>query len=369
MSVKANGAWLQIVLAFIGCSFPGANAGTLRTFSPSDVVGKATGVGSRAAVMLRDGTVCAVETIDRSKCTALVTVPTAVTKIIAEDGGKFDGVFDLLGGGVPQVFVDYTPEFNDPNCLPPNNTPPNWHGERNPCDAMALLVYRDSGKGYQRYLTLNASSEGYGPGKAWFLDESPRKAIFETRCGGSSGDCFFYLDLKKRSLEQISDDYFLEGKPVFEDIDHHGNAEIFIPARGRDRTATQGAALLKWTGTGYRVWWPDWNPAPYVMYAKMARVGSDRFKEIVAILDTGTDAEEGSLARDLGIWRLTAGKWNLVAKTGLPPSETIIAPALVRVIREPRGAQILVSGGEEGNLTCGYSGRKITCPPPRRAAK
>jgi hypothetical protein len=367
MSVKAYAARLQLVLAFIGCSFVVANAGTLRTFSQSEVVGKATAIGSRAAVILRDGTVCAIEANDHSKCTALVTLPAAVTKIIAEDGGKFDGVFDLLGDGAPQLFVDYWPEY-DPDCLQPSKNPPYWCGE-SPDDSMVLLMYRDSGKGYQRYLSLNAPTQGYGPGKAWFLDESPRKAIFETRCGGSAGSCFFYLDMHKRSLEPISDDYFLEGEPVFEDFDRDGNAEIFIPARGRDRTATQGAVLLRWTGTTYEVWWPAWKPTPYVIYARMAQVGSDHAKEIVAILDTGTNYRGGSDARALGIWRLTAGKWHLVAKTELPPDEAIGFPGLEGVTREPHGAKILITGGEGGSFTCHYSGRKITCPPPPRAAK
>lgn len=367
--MKAITARLLIVLAFIGCSFVGANASTLRAFSPADVVGRASGVGSRAAVLLRDGTVCAIEVNDPSQCTALGTLPAAVTKIIGDNSGMFDGVFDLLGDGVPQLFVDYWPEYNDPNCLAPYNTAPVRPGEVAGCDAVALLVYRYSGKGYQRYLTLNAPSAGYAPG-AWFLDESPRKAIFKTRCGGSSGSCFFYLDLHKRSLEQISDEYFLEGEPTVEDIDHDGNAEVFIPARGRDRTATQGAALLRWTGATYRVWWPDWNAPPYVIYARMAQVGGDRFKEIVAILDTGAGWSAGSSARELGVWKLTAGKWRLIAKIGLSPSDAIGFPRLNRVIPEPHGARILLSSiHEQDSVTCRYSDSKITCSRSPRAAK
>jgi hypothetical protein len=320
-------------------------------------------------VILRAGTICALDANDHSQCTSLGSLPASDTKIIGDSSyANFDGVFDLLGDGVPQVFVDYWPQNNDPNCLPPYNKDRSTSGEAG-CGAMALLVYRYSGGGYHRYLTLNAPSAGYAPG-AWFLDESPRKAIFETRCGGSSGECFFYLDLHKRSLEQISDDYFLEGKPTFEDIDHDGNAEIFIPARGRDRTATQGAAILRWTGTTYRVWWPDWKKPPYVIYAQMADIGGDNVKEIIAILDTGADWGFGSSVRELAVWELTAGKWRLVAKTGLSPSDAIGFPRLERVIPEPHGARILLSnGGAGGTFTCRYSGRKITCPPSPRAAK
>ncbi len=369
--MKGIAARLVIVIAFVGGSFVCARAGTSRTFSDTDVVGKASGVGSRAAVVLRDGTVCTIDAIDPSQCSALGTLPAPVVKIIHDNGGKFDGVFDLLGDDVPQVFVDYSPRYNDPNCLPPYNKTPNWtSGPAADCDAMALLVYRNSGNGYQRYLTLNAPTEGYGPGAAWFLDEYERKAIFETRCGGSSGSCFFYLDLHKRALELISDDYFLEGEPIFEDIDHDGNAEIFIPARGRDRTATQGAVLLRWTGSTYRVWWPQWKPPPYVIYAQTAYAGHDHIKEIVAILDSGADAENGSPARTLGVWRLSAGKWRLVAKTALPPAETMTTPTLDGIISDPHGARILLTIDDSGkSFVCRYSDRKITCPPSPGAAK
>ncbi|MGD0118885.1 MAG: hypothetical protein ABSD30_12525, partial [Candidatus Binatus sp.] len=232
---------------------------------------------------------------------------------------------------------------------------------------MALLVYRNTGSGYQRYLTLNAPTAGYGSGDAWFLDESVRKAIFETRCGGSSGDCLFYLDLRKRSLELLSDDYFIEGTPTFEDIDHDGNAEIFVPARGRDRTAGQGAVILRWTGNTYRVWWPNWKaPPPYVIHAQLAYVGGDHLREIVAVLDPGANVYNGSPARQLAVLRLVAGEWHLVAKTALPPSDGIADPTIEDVIPERRGARILLSGYDSGGpFTCRYSDRKITCTEPR----
>jgi hypothetical protein len=360
--MKAVGLRVMIVVAFVGCSPGGAIAGALRALDASDVVGKASGVGSRPAVILRDGTVCAIEPIDPLECNPLVTIPAVAAKsIVAYGGGKFAGVFDLLGDGTPQVFVNYWPISNDPNCLPPNY---DAHSSPNDaCDAMALLVYRSSKDGYQLYLTLNAPTAGYGSGDAWFLGEFPRKAIFETRCGGSSGECLFYLDLHKRSLEPISDDYFLEGIPTFEDIDHNGNAEIFVPARGRDRTATQGAAVLRWTGDTYRVWWPHWKGPPYVIHAQLAYTGGDRFKEIVAVLDPAADVENGSPARELAVWKLIAGRWHLAAKTALAPSDGIASPVIEDVIPESRGARILLSNGDARSIfTCRYTDRKINCP-------
>ena len=331
--MKGIAARLVIVIAFVGGSFVCARAGTSRTFSDTDVVGKASGVGSIPAVVLCDGTVCALVPKDPSRCWVLGTLPAEASKVIGSDDAYFDGVFDMLGDKVPQVFVDYWPEYRDPNCLPPYNTSPIRPGENADCDAVALLVYRYSRGRYRRYLTLNAPTMGYKPG-AWFLDESPRKAIFETRYSGSSGAGLFYLDPKKQSLELVSDHYDIEGEPIFEDIDHDANAEVFIPARGRDRTATQGAALLKWTGSTYRVWWPDWNLPPYVVNAQMAQVEGDRTKEIVAILDPASDWMKGSSSRTLGIWKLTAGTWRLNAKTALPSTDAVASPQIAAVIPE-----------------------------------
>jgi hypothetical protein len=107
-----------------------------------------------------------------------------------------------------------------------------------------------------------------------------------------------------------------------------------------------------------------------VIYAQTAYVGHDHLKEIVAILDTGADAENGSPARTLGVWRLTAGKWHLAAKTALPLAETMIAPTLEGIISDSKGARILLSIDDSGKaFVCRYSDRKITCPPSPGAAK
>ena len=354
---------LLVVSFLVGWSYVGAEASSSRTFSSADVVARASGYGSIVAVALRDGIVCAVVAGDPSRCTTLGTLPADAIKILSGQDSYFDGVFDLLGDSAPQLFIDYWPDHGDPNCLPPHNisTGPLITGK---CDAMALLVYRYSHESYTRDMTLNAPSMGYSPG-AWFLRESPPKAIFETRYAGSFGPGLFYLDPKKRSLDLISDHYDIEGDPIVENIERNGNAELFIPARGRDRTATQGAALLRWTGRTYSVWWPDWNAPPYVVHAKIAEVGGDPFREIVAILDSADDWEKGSSSRELAVWKLTDRKWHLNAKTELPSTDSMGLPDISAVVPERRGARVvLMTDDESGNLTCHYSEHKITCPSP-----
>ena len=97
---------------------------------------------------------------------------------------------------------------------------------------------------------------------------------------------------------------------MLEDIDHDGTAEIVLEGRGYDRTAVNGAALLRWQKDNYRIWWPNWLSLPYVMYAQMTDVDGDGSKEIVAILDPGKQ----SARRELGIWKLVEGEWKLVDK-------------------------------------------------------
>ena len=364
--MKAISAGLLIVIACMACSFVGANAATLQTFGPADVAGKAEGVGSLPSVILRDGTVCEIDKAHPSQCGALVKVPKKVMEAIGKGYGQFDGLFDLLDDGAPQVFINYWPDSTDPNC------PKEYKESDGGCSVIALLVYRRSGNRYRPYSTLHAPTEGYEPG-AFFLNESPRKAILQTRCGGSSGECLFYLDWHKHRLKPISDDYFLEGDPLFKDIDHDGRDEIFIPARGRDRTATQGAALLKWTGSTYRVWWPDWGPPPYVIYAQFADVDGDKDKEIIAVLDPGTDTADESNDRELGIWKLTASKWHLEAKTPLPSvadADSMAAfPTLDKINPEPHGIQIWFSNRDDSTFTCSYSNHRIGCSSAEHTSK
>ena len=169
---------------------------------------------------------------------------------MAESYLTFDGIFDLDNDGRPEVFVEYWPYLGD-------------HIE--------LLIYKKVGGAYAPYLKLEAETVGYSPA-AWFLDESPeRKAIFMTRYGGSSGLGLFYLDLKKKSLDLITDDIVLKELPLFEDIDKDGIAEIFLRGRGQDRTSAQGAGILHWKDGAYKLLWPDWGPLPYVIYATPGR--------------------------------------------------------------------------------------------------
>jgi hypothetical protein len=234
------------------------------------------------AMVLRDGTVCQVPSEDSLECHPLMKLPRLIVAKLQDEyheDGMFDGLFDLDKSGDPEIFIDYWPDLIDCPKADRDDT----------CDSIKLVVYKKTGESYREYKTARAPTQGYAPG-AWFLDESPRKAIIQTRCGGSSGACLYYLDWKKGTLVPISDDYFLEGKTTFQDIDHDGAAEIFISARVRDRTAEQGAALLHWTGDGYRVWWPTWKAPPYVMYACLANLDHDRTKGIVAPLLIPTQA-------------------------------------------------------------------------------
>lgn len=94
---------------------------------------------------------------------------------------------------------------------------------------------------------------------------------------------------------------------MLEDIDHDGTAEIVLEGRGYDRTAVNGAALLRWQKDNYRIWWPNWLSLPYVMYAQMTDVDGDGSKEIVAILDQENSPLDGSwgygsLLRANGSW-------------------------------------------------------------------
>jgi hypothetical protein len=114
--MKTIAARFLMVIVCMVCSFVGANAATLRTFGPNDVAGKAEGVGSLPSVILRDGTVCAVDKAHPSQCGALVKVPKKVVEAIGKSYGQFDGLFDLLGEGTPQVFLNYWPDSTDPNC-------------------------------------------------------------------------------------------------------------------------------------------------------------------------------------------------------------------------------------------------------------
>src|SRR5579862_4540386 len=227
------------LLGVLSLAMSSSAAAPTRTVDAREIFWRTTGTGSIPGILLRDGTVCATDDSHSFQCRPLGKLPAQLIASLKNADGLFDGIFDLEGAGTPQVFVEYWRDTVDPICKAQNGP--------EDCDETVLLIYRKVGDTYGEKLKLTAPSYGYDGG-AWFLNESPRKAIIRTRCGGSSGPCLFFLDLKKRALQAISDDIFLEGEPVFTDIDGDGNAEIMLPARGRDRTASQGAALLHWTG-------------------------------------------------------------------------------------------------------------------------
>ena len=175
------------------------------------------------------------------------------------------------------------------------------------------------------------------------------------------GDGLFYLDWKKRALELISDGFFMVESPIFEDIDGDGHAEIFIVARGYDRTAAQGAALLRWKNNRFQVWWPTWaTPSPYVISAQMVKIGRDDRKEIVAVLDP----EGESKRRELAVWKLT-NDWTLVDKQEIREVQNqnsmMGLPQVSSVTPNAGGADVVLSYRD--TVTCRYAQQKIRCPP------
>jgi hypothetical protein len=370
--MKTLAARLLTLVAFVACTFAHADGAALRQFTPADVAGKAEGVGSLPSVILRDGTVCAIDRSRPSQCAPLVKVPQKLVDAISKQFGQFDGLFDLLGDGPPQIFINYWPTSSSKECPKEYQDP----DQGDYCDAIELLVFQHSRDGYRPYLTLYADSLGYAPG-AWFLNESPRKAIFQTRCVGSSGMCLYYLSLPKRVLDQIEGTATLQSSPTFEYFKHDRNAAIFVTDRGYDRNGAQGAALIHWTGHDYRQWWPDWYSPPYVMYARLVHVGGDSEKEIIAVLDSaderGSDVEDASHHRELGIWKLNADKWQLVTKTPLASVADIdmmvAYPTLDKITPDTDGAQISLSNYNGTTFICRYAHDHLTCLQPPHTAK
>jgi hypothetical protein len=338
-----------------------AETASIRKFNSADVLAHAEGVGSLPAVILRDDTVCALSSANPHQCTPLMKVSAKIIDSIAKRNGQFDGLFDLLNDGTPQIFIDYWPASSDANC--PRQYQDSDQGEF--CDAIVLFVYRQTADGYQPYLALHADSFGYSPG-AWFLDESPHKAIFETRCDGSGGDCLYYLNLSKRSLEQIDDTATLQNPPTVEYLGHERNASFFLTNRGYDRLAAQGAVLIHWSGGRYCQWWPDWFAPPYVMYAQMANIDGVSEKEIVAVLDPRKKPDRGSKSRELAVWELNSGGWRLAAKTHLypvaDPDRMVAFPTLDQIKPRQSGTEIFLSNSNGSTFTCRYADRRLTCP-------
>jgi hypothetical protein len=347
-----------------------ASAAGPRIITRGEVRLRTRGIGSIPGALLRDGTVCITPTEDSLECRQLAKLSRETVDELKWPSTFFDGIYDLDNSGDPEIFFDYWPVNNEPNC------PAQYRAKDDPwgqCNAIALLVYKKIGGSYRQYAVLNARTMGYSPG-AWFLTESPlRKAIFFTRCGGSSGGCLFYLNWKERKLEPISNDLYMIEPPAFEDVDGDGFSEIFVTARGYDRTAENGAALLRWKDGTYRVWWPTSGPPPYVISARVVDVDQSRQKEIVAVLDPEAGYPRESTRRELGIWRLVSGNWSLVAMNEIPgvqDADWMIAyPELFSVTPNADGADIALTCHGGSLITCRYAKRKIRCPPCPREAK
>jgi hypothetical protein len=290
-----------------------------------------------------DGSVCIVDEKKPNVCAKqLVKVDPSVMKAHSH---TFYGVFDLDADGSSEIFLDY------------------WSpSSKRDGDNVVLLVYKKIRGKYRQYLRLKAQSQGYAPG-GWFLNEKPHpKAIFMTRYGGSSGTGLFYLNLNKKSLDLISGDIYLEGRPVFEDLDGDGMAEIFIPGRGRDRTSEAGAAILHWNGDGYDLWWPNWHSGPYVIHAQLTDLDKDGRKEIVAVLDpegaSGNRSDVRVGRRELGIWKIENGTPILAAKSELPESEYLAEPHFSWM---PSGKTNDINLSYTRTLGCNYADGKVIC--------
>jgi hypothetical protein len=324
------------------------------SIDPKDVLARASGAGSTPAMLLRDGTVCLTAGEGSVRCDKLTTLPADVVRKVTRYHGTFYGVFDADNDGDPEVFLDYWPTSSDADC--PNDYRDDPARPESNCGAVTLLVYKRSGSAYRERMKLNAPSMGYSPG-AWFFRESPvNKVLFSTRCGGSCGDCLFYLDSGQRALKEIGEGC-LQAEPTLEDADHDGVAEIFLQSRGYDRTAAQGAGLFHWKDGGYQQWWPKWPSPPYVIYAQMQDLDGDREKEIVAILDPAGE----SARRELGIWKLGQGEWKLADKVKLPEAgDAMPLPTFSRIAADSHGTEIALDYPDR-TVRCRYQNQKIAC--------
>ncbi|MCE5248431.1 MAG: hypothetical protein ABFD84_07965 [Candidatus Polarisedimenticolia bacterium] len=159
---------------------------------------------------------------------------------------------------------------------------------------------------------------------------------------------------------------FLEGPPVFVDLDDDGVAEIVVSGRGRDRTSPIGAAVLARRGATYKRIWPDWDGAPYAIYARVVALEGGRRKAVAAVLEPapfdGKSGVRGETAagRELAAWTLDAGVLRELGRTRLPDARRVSEPVFedaaavgavrVRYMTAPR---TLRCGIREQGIDCG----------------
>jgi len=277
-----------------------------------------SGKGSLPSRLFKNRTICLIDEKNPTFCEKkLIRLPQKINKA---HSATFYGVFDIDNDGSPEVFIDYWSAFN----------------KKKENNAVTFIVYKKILGKYRQYLKLEAESHGYAPG-AWFILE-PRGpgAFFMTRYGGSSGAGLFYLDMKNKSLNLISDMVYLEDNPEFTDLDNDGISEIFLPGRGRDRTSNPGAAILHWKDDGYHILWPDWEGLPTVIYAAITDANKDGNKKIAAILEPDEinydKFTEGATTfpRELGVWQISDKKPFLISKTKIPDSRYMSEPVFGR---------------------------------------
>ena len=308
------------------------------------------GIGSLPSRLAPDGTVCLTDPKNPTACVKkLMRLSRSVN---GQDQLTFYGVFDVDHDGSPEVFVEYWPYWEEK-------------------DYVVLLVYKKVKGNYRVYAKCKAESIGHSPA-AWFLDEPPHpKALFMTRYGGSSGDGLFYLNLKKKSLDLVSNGVLLVDNPIVADFDGDGMAEVFLPGRGYDRTARPGAAVLHWREDSYKIIWPDWPGVPNIIDATLADLFMDGKKEVVAVLEPEKNDDNSILtgSRQLGIWRFENKSLVPLTSADLkkvkdPRESDIGLPSILRISPSKGEGHIILSYDHDGDCKitdCHYGAERIIC--------
>jgi hypothetical protein len=110
LAATAVGAITIAVLAI------GASAAGPRIINPGEVVMRTGGTGSVPGALLRDGTVCITPTEKSLQCRQLAKLSSETVNNLKRPFSFFDGIYDLDSSGDLEIFFDYWPPNNDPNC-------------------------------------------------------------------------------------------------------------------------------------------------------------------------------------------------------------------------------------------------------------